>query len=149
MPLPDLDHRGLLPPGVHEGSLIEIGQRFCTNPHRQALWATVEQFLRLSLLPLLNGRELILAGSFFSDKDLPEDIEATVIIDAIDVSDLPLIRLGLSRDTIHRDYKLDLYLTLRVPGHNDFSVFFQYVGPKTAAAKNLLPEDLRGVIKVT
>lgn len=148
MSIPDLDHRGLLPSGTHVGSLDEIEARFCGNPHRQALWARAREFIDMSLAPILNGCPLILAGSFFSDKQNPGDIEATVIIELIDANSLPLIRLGGAHDTIHQGYGVDFYCTIRVPGYNDFSVFFQYVGPKSATAKNLHPRELRGVVRV-
>lgn len=53
-----------------------------------------------------------------------------------------------AHDRIGRTYGVDFYITL-VEGGSDFSLFFRYVGEKTAQAKNLHTRDLRGTVRVT
>jgi hypothetical protein len=75
MPIPALDARGLLPGGVHIGTLREIEQRFLFNQHRSDLYHQVKIFLEGELREKAFGLQLILGGSFFSDKEHPADIE--------------------------------------------------------------------------
>ncbi len=91
---------------------------------------------------------LVLGGSFFSDKLFPGDVEATLVYPL----HLPpnrcwaiLIAWQRIKDDLKRQ-GLDFYPTL--PGANDFSAFFQYVGTKSAADKGLAVKDPRGVIEV-
>ena len=145
MALPALDHRGLLPDGVHEAGLQEIHDRFCVNQHRGILLACFRLFLN-ELATRVGPSELITAGSFYSDKDDPEDIEATVVTG----HDAQLIGKAVvyfgERARIKRVYNVDYYPTL--PGQYNFVDFFRYVGPKTAVAKSLSLKDRRGVVRL-
>lgn len=94
--------------------------------------------------------QLVLGGSFFSDKTNPADIEATVMLQ----DDHPPALKGdfttmffQYHEVWHRENLVDFYPTL--PGQNNFASFFQYVGVKTASAKGLDPKDRRGVVGVT
>lgn len=153
--IPPLDARGLLPAGEHVTELEAIPPRFCINGHRWKLWDGALEGLTIlcaQLQSLQTPRTaLVLGGSFFSDKALPDDIEATLVFPPWTPSALcwewaklqPKLHLHLKST-----YKLDFYPSLPGAGHNDFSNFFQYVGPKTAEAKNLLEKDRRGVLRV-
>jgi hypothetical protein len=58
--------------------------------------------------------------------------------------------LGTSNehDRIMRDYGIDFYVSFLMEGYNDFGLFFQYVGAKTAAAKGLHEKDQRGITRI-
>lgn len=153
--IPPLDQRGLLPHGVHTSTLAEVEARFATNGVRELRLAELRRFIATELRPIGDGLELFAGGSYFSDKVDPGDIDCTIEIPAAYINDrLPLIALfndGRSRTDkgrIWHEYRVEIYPTLVFPGHNDFKDFFQYVGEKTAALKNLNAKDRRGIIKV-
>lgn len=148
--IPPLDDRGLLPKGIHSGTWKNIESAFSVDQRRELLISNAKDF-SMGPLSLLHPSPLYLAGSTFSDKIRPGDIEATIKIDPSQLSQQQLMlafQLQSSHDAIKQATEIDFYVTLDTPGANDFSQFFQYVGEKTAAAKNLQPKDKRGVVEV-
>lgn len=148
--IPELDDRGLLPAGIHSGTWKEIEAIFQKDHRRQKLINSARNFSSETLNPL-HPAPLYLAGSTFSDKPTPGDIEATIKVDPYQLSHEQLklmIALQTSHDQIKDATEIDFYVTLDVPGNNDFSQFFQYVGEKTATLKNLEPKDKRGIVEV-
>lgn len=149
MPFPPLNEHGLLPAGIYEATWGEMEAVFLVNPHRERLYRDIRRFFDQELPPRAAELKLILGGSFFSDKSLPDDVEATLYT-PVHPDFLDLLALGTrnEHDRIRASYRLDFYLTPLVIGYHDFGDFFQYVGPKTAAAKGLHEKDKRGVIQV-
>jgi len=149
MPLPPLDNRGLLPAGIHETNWASIEYAFLNNVHRQELFAKAMCFFHGELSDAGAGLQLILGGSFFSDKSLPEDIEATIYA-PFSESYRKLAQLSNidAHNRIKQTYGVDFYVSWDAGGSNDFRLFFQYVGPKTAHQKGLNEHDLRGIVKV-
>jgi hypothetical protein len=148
--IPPLDNRGLLPDGIHSGTWQQIEQAFSTDARREQLIANAKNF-SLGVLSLLNPSPLYLAGSTFSDLPRPNDIEATIKCDPnkLDAAQLRLmLQLSSQHSQIKNATEVDFYVTLDVPGQNDFTEFFRYVGEKTAMKKNLKPKDKRGVVEV-
>jgi len=151
--IPPLDSRGLLPAGLHFTELEQIPLAFCGNEHRWRLWDDALAGLDV-LCPIVQAHPahrpvLVLAGSFFSDKALPADIEATLVFPPDSPAELCwfwAVQSSAVHAKLKTDYRLDFYPSL--PGQNDFSRFFQYVGPKTAAAKGLNPTDPRGALRL-
>jgi hypothetical protein len=153
--IPALDHRGLLPHGIHIATIDEIRAVFCFNAIREQRLESFLNFLRIELIPLGNGLDLYAAGSYLTDKPDPGDIDCTIEIPANDIHNrIPLLNLfndGRSqhdRGRLWNEYRVDAYPTLNFPGSNDFRDFFQYVGEKTATLKNLNEKDRKGIIKV-
>lgn len=121
---------------------------FAFNPTREKIWANLGAVLAEMQVAQLSG-VLFLDGSYVTDKEHPGDIEVT-----LDVRSEPLHVQGLAvmfylqhHQRIKADLGVDWYPTL--PAENDFVVFFQYLGDKTAALKKLKPKDLKGILKVT
>lgn len=149
--IPPLDARGLLPPGIHPATLDEI-DRLADNARRRWLADGLRRFVERELTPWAKGLVLDVGGSYFSDKAAPDDIEATLRVPLGRAAELAA-RLCAIGDTaghlrIWREYRLDFYVTIEGLG-NDFSAFFQYVGPKAAAIKHLMPRDPRGIVRLT
>jgi len=148
--IPPLDHRGLLPAGVHSGTWQEVETAFATDQRRTDLIGNAKKFSTTTLAQL-HPSPLFLAGSTFSDKGRPKDIEATIKVDPLKLNHAQLVavfQLQGMHDIIKNATEVDFYVTIDQPGANDFSLFFQYVGEKTALAKNLQPKDKRGVVEV-
>ena len=153
--IPALDTRGLLPEGIHEATLADMESVFAFNAIRKQRIHELRRFISGELNPLANGLEFYLCGSYLSDKASPGDIDCTLKIPAHDVSNrLVLIdifrdgRSKIDKGRIWDTYRVDAFLTISLPGFNDFSDFFQYVGEKTASLKGINEKDKRGIIKV-
>lgn len=152
--IPPLDNRGLLPEGVHSCSFDEVAVWADGDLHRRRIWGGLEHVLPTVKQPFntrgLAAPPLTLAGSYFSDKPAPGDIEV--------VLNLPLtyppevlgecyVCAQLHHNSWHAEQLVDYYVTIDGLG-NDLRAFFQYVGPKTGAAKGLPPKSKRGIVQV-
>jgi hypothetical protein len=82
MPIPEFDERGLLPPGVHDCSLDEIGARFGTfrgSDRRPRLFGKLEQYvLETQQTGLVVA--LVINGSFVTATPQPNDIDLIVLL---------------------------------------------------------------------
>lgn len=148
MAIPGFDSHGLLPSGVHQCTLTEIEQALCWNPHRQTLIQKFKICLSKEIRPLFPD-PLYFDGSFITDKDLPDDIDVV-----LELSNSPDARKwqGLMFMQTHQqrlmvDYRVHFWINL--PGDNDFSHFFQYIGVKTAKFKGLNPTHMKGILRIT
>jgi hypothetical protein len=154
--LPGLDRRGFLPSGVHTASLRDIEAVFATNAHREILFRQFIDFLNTELKPVATGLELVVSGSFLSDKSVPGDIDCAVTMSIGQLASRPklLALLNDGRDNQGRrgriwdTWRVDIWPNIRAPGFNDFTAFFQYVGEKSSSLKNLNATDLRGIVRV-
>lgn len=147
MSIPNFTEKGLLPKGVHSCSLDEAREYFATNTHRKKLWEDFLRFLKEIKNKGLTG-DLFIDGSFVTDKEEPNDIEVTLDVknESVDQQKKAIIVFCLHHNSYKQDYNVDFYPTL--PSQNDFTLFFQYVGEKTAATKQLSANDLKGILKV-
>jgi hypothetical protein len=149
MPIPPLDRRGLLPEGIYEASIDDVKARFATSDYRIALFNDFLLFINNEVGSL--NIPTFMAGSFLSDKLLPNDIEITMYVTLDDLKSLDgkkILQLGSKseHDRFKLKYRIDFYISLE--GANDFTLFFQYVGEKTANAKGIDTKDKRGIIRV-
>jgi hypothetical protein len=149
--IPPLDERGLLPPGQHHCRLADIPSRFCDTDYRETLWTAFHTGFLPELHAAIRGdaetAAMVLGGSFFSDKPIPVDIEATLVFPDATPGERCWHYFCLWKRrhmTWKKEYRIDFYPTL--PGGNDFARFFSYIGPKTAEAKGLHENDLRGTL---
>lgn len=82
MPIPQLDSNGLLPPGVHDCTLDEIGNtfgRFARSDRRIHLTRRLKEYLAdVSAAGI--GKWLYVDGSYVTDKDEPGDIDLLLIL---------------------------------------------------------------------
>jgi len=84
MPIPPLNEMGLLPVGVHEGSLAEMRDRFGQfqrTEQRVRLQARLEAFAR-DASGTGQVAALIVNGSFTTAKEEPDDIDLIVVLRA-------------------------------------------------------------------
>jgi len=82
MPLPALDPDGLLPAGVHEASLEEIGKRFGRFVETERRVQLQDALVRFTAEARATGliAALIVNGSFMTGKAQPEDIDIIVVL---------------------------------------------------------------------
>ena len=149
MPIPDLDSHGLLPPGVHDCTLAEIGQTFSVNNRRQKLFQYLISCLKIEIRPSFH-EPIYVDGSFVTDKDEPDDVD--VALDLQSSSEERQLR-GLkfmieNQRRLLKEYRVHFWINFPGDGDNDFSAFFQYIGAKTARFKGLNPRHLKGILRI-
>ncbi len=147
MPIPQLQQNGLLPTGVHDCSFDEIRATFTWNQHRQQLFDNFLTFVGAELRPRFPD-PLYVDGSFITDKMTPDDTD--VVLDLTNAPDARKWQ-GLQFMNNHQARIKILYgvhFWVNLPGQNDFSAFFQYVGVKTARAKGLDPRQTKGILRI-
>jgi len=150
--IPPLDSRGLLPQGRHPCTdWDELEFHFGTNDYRVSLLTRAKEFVRDRLTPIGSGLELVVGGSFLTDKACPGDIDIVVIIPIKDVVKysqvLTMFATEGAKGPIWEEYKVEFYVQLDGAG-NSLALFFEYVGEKSAEAKGLSPKDKRGTVGI-
>ena len=145
--IPDFNENGLLPPGVHECTFPEAKDRFAFNDTRLAIWDNLTIAIEKMQAFALTGT-LHLDGSYVTDKAIPGDVDLILDVrnEAQNQQGLAVLFFINNHERLKLD-NVDWWPTL--PAQNDFVSFFQYVGQKTAASKQLQPTDLKGILKVT
>lgn len=82
MPIPECNENGVLPLGIYDCTLNEIGGRFGkfqNTDHRYQLFQKLLKFLEeVRSTHLIN--EVIIDGSFVSDKSIPNDIDLILVL---------------------------------------------------------------------
>ena len=139
---------GLLPPGMHGCTLDEAQLFLGWNSHRRALWQGLIGALQ-ELKALGFSFPIVIDGSYVTDKEIPGDVELTLDLkkasDPQKENDIMIFYIR-QHVRIKRDYRVDFYPSL--PGNSDFTLFFQYVGDTTAAAKQMRSTDKKGVLRI-
>ena len=147
MAIPNLDEHGLLPAGTHDCSAQEITGRFGWNRHRRDLIHLFSDFLVREVRSRFS-EPVYVNGSFVTDKENPKDVD--VVLDVRRATDSRQLRavkfMGAERDRLRREYSVDFWVNL--PGVNDFSDFFQYLGVKTARYKGLDATHRKGILRI-
>lgn len=148
MAIPQFDDLGLLPPGVVDATLEEIAEMFCWNDHRRSLWDSFLRFVEVEYRSNKLTFPLWIDGSFVRSKAVPSDID--VVMDLVGVDDraalLAAYGVRLKHDEIKRSYGVDLWVKHpAIP--NDLTSFFQYVGDKCAAEKQIDPKHPKGILR--
>ena len=148
MPIPTLDHQGLLPVGTHDCSIDEIEVSFCWNRHRVDLFGSLKDFLIQKWHPLGVRAPLWIDGSFTRRKEVPADIDLVVDIAHLSMAEAePVFALFLTRERIKVDYCVDFWV--RHPAiPNDLTVFFCYAGLKAAAELGIDCQQVKGILRV-
>lgn len=144
--IPSLTAHGLLPPGIHECTLDQLRAAFGLGVRRLQLLDGLDRCLRLMNDEHLEGI-VVIDGSFVTDKERPDDIELTLDVRHLDHSkqDRALLFQLRHFSDISR-MGVDWYPTL--PSQQDFTLFFQRVGEKTAAAKRIPASGNKGILKL-
>jgi hypothetical protein len=147
--IPAFNDFGLLPPGIHSCSLEQFQHVFAFNVRRQQLFESLTQCLQSMHRESLTGA-VLLDGSYATDKQDPSDVEVVLDVRQQERADQDKALVFLVRQ--HNDLKstgVDWYLNLEDGGTRDFTMYFQYIGEKTAAVKRCRPKDLKGILRLT
>jgi hypothetical protein len=148
MAIPALTPDGFLPEGIHDCSLVEIGERFGQfqrSDRRCRLFERLEAYIREAKTSGV-VRAIIVDGSFVTDKEAPNDIDLIVI--SLPKGTLPgILRPGeynvLSKRHVRRQFGMDMLLAqegqLEVKEH---VTFFSQVRNHPELRKGMLRIDL-------
>jgi hypothetical protein len=146
------DKRGLLAPGCHVcKGWTAFHRSFAFNSHRERQLERLQDFVRSELAPVARGLELVIGGSYLTDKPAPADIDCTIAMPASAAAKrigLMLLAADGDKARIYRQYGVEFYLSIIQRGCNDLRAYYQYVGEKAALVRGLSPKDLRGTVKV-
>lgn len=151
MTIPKLNPFGYLPEGVHDATLSDVRSWANGVPdvaRRHQLLENLDKFLEEVVRPLGNY-PIYLAGSFFSDKYTPGDID--FVFDIRSCTDSAVIgNVIISLVKRHKEnkekYEIDAYPNIY--GNNNFAQFFSYIRQKEMVAKGLGPEVRRGIVRI-
>ena len=150
--IPDFDEYGLLPAGIYDCTLDEIGAVLCFSEKRMILFDGLRRFVAdfWIHLPLLS--RLLIDGSFVRRKAEPNDIDVVVDLDS-SVGLTEAVELAIRfqmREHAHFKEVYNLDVWVRHPGlPKDLSVFFQYLGDKGAADLRLPSKHPKGILRIT
>lgn len=152
MAIPKLTTHGYLPAGVHDATLKDVKSWANGVPdmnRRSALLRNLDLFLEEVIRPI-GVYPIYLAGSFFSDKYKPGDID--FVLDVRECTDakaigMAMVELYANHKKNKEKYEIDAYPN--VAGNNDFTRFFAYIRPLEIASRGLTPEARRGIVRIT
>jgi hypothetical protein len=116
----------VLPPGIHDATLLEIEKRFATNKIRKALY---DGFKRgLQALKSAGCKVVFLDGSFVSDKVFPGDFDTCWDPTGVDVKKLDPVFLDFSDNRKRQKVKYGgefFPSSAKADGSRTFVTFFQ------------------------
>lgn len=115
MPIPALTDEGLLPEGIYDCALADIGQRFGQFQMSDRRCRLFEQLTAYVREAKASGvvRSIIVNGSFVTDKNAPSDIDLVVV--SLAAGQLPAVLRPaeynvLSKRHVRRQFGMDLLL---------------------------------------
>ncbi|PRR70937.1 DUF6932 family protein [Clostridium thermopalmarium] len=143
MAIPSLNGHGILPEGIYECTMEDIKEKFCSienKEHRCKLFKKLEQYLK-DLKKFNTKYELIIDGSFITDKKFPSDID---FILAYDFEYSPKTNFDdwlmlLNGDCVKQKYGLQVFPTFLDSDLYDETIeFCKQVKEKPGIIKGLL-----------
>lgn len=152
VPIPGLTADGLLPPGIHQTTLDDIGLRFgSSNDRRQELFEKLQRFVALVRgFNLMSA--LVVDGSFVTSKPVPGDVDVVLLMPRANLGRLLLHpnALQLSKSAVKAAYEVHLF-TQQVepmPPDADMTLFFQRLRTETALLIRSPIGARKGILKV-
>jgi hypothetical protein len=138
----------VLPPGVHDATLVEIEARFATTPHRCALFAGFEEVTQA--LTVAGCKTVYLDGSFVTGKPHPDDFDGCWELAGVDSRRLDpvLLRFENKREAQKRRFQGEMFIAEypSTPSGLTFLDFFQiekFSGRAKGIVRIRLP-DIKG-----
>jgi hypothetical protein len=144
MPIPNFNEQGLLPPGIYDCSLEEIGERFGTfesTDLRPRLYEKLQAFLRQVRSTNL-AIAVIVDGSFVTSKHVPGDIDLILLLPSnhdFSAELQPMAYNVLSRRRVSRRYGFDaLVARENTREYTEYTADFQRVRGQPHLQKGML-----------
>jgi hypothetical protein len=146
MPIPALTAEGLLPTGIHDCSLEEIREHFGHYGSRGHRWRQCDR-LENYVRDVCSGKlaeEIIVDGSFVTEKDEPGDIDLIVVLPEhhdFGAELRPIEYNLLSRRRVRRRFEFDILVAPR--GSQTLAQFVGYF----EQVRNR-PKETKGLLRV-
>lgn len=128
----------VLPPGVHDAKLDDIEARFAISDHRKLLFAGLKR--GIDNLSGAGCREILVNGSFVTEKPIPKDYDVCWHPDGVDLAKLDPVFLDFSdnrrrqKSSYYGEYFPSSFLA---DSTSSFKDFFQ-VDRDTGKAKGII-----------
>ncbi len=147
MPIPDLDARGLLPPGLYACSLEELRARFGVFAGTDRRVRLFERLAAYVVEARSTGlvRALVVDGSFITAKPEPGDVDLVVVLlEGIEGLELkPFAYNALSRKRVAKRYAFDAVVAPDgSTAYREYLAFFAQVKDQPEVTKGLLRVEL-------
>lgn len=116
----------MLPPGIHDATLLEVEQRFTGNSERKCLFAGFKK--GIASLIRAGCKTVFLDGSFVTDKPIPGDFDACWDPVGVDPRKLDAVLLDFSHGRKNQKAKFggEFFLSSgSADGSSTFVEFFQ------------------------
>ena len=145
MPIPDFNDDGVLPKGIHVCTLEEMRKRFCSIDNKEircTLFKKLEKYIE-ELKKYSIPCELIVDGSFITNKEEPSDIDLLIAVpfewEPKEYEDDCLMLIN--EDYVKSKYNFSLFSTLTDTESFDLTIdFYKQVKGK--------PEIIKGLLRV-
>jgi hypothetical protein len=144
MPIPNLNEQGLLPPGIYDCSLEEIGERFGTfqsTDRRSRLYEGLQDYLT-QVRSANMAIAVIVDGSFVTSSADPNDIDLILVLPIshdLRAELAPMAYNVLSKRRVSRQYGFDILVAREDTIEYTQSVeFFQQVRGQPHLYKGVL-----------
>jgi hypothetical protein len=141
--IPEFNHDGKLPAGIHWATWQEVQSRFGFSARRQQLLIGLR--LALGALRSAGCCRVYLDGSFVTTKRDPGDYDACWDIDGVDVEALDSVFLDfLNRRTAQKNKYLGEFFPARMPEGASGKVFLEFfqTDKETGRAKGIVGLNL-------
>jgi hypothetical protein len=129
----------VLPPGIHDATLGEVGARFATTPHRAWLFGG---FVRaVEALRRAGCSTIFLDGSFITAKPHPSDFDGLWDLNGVDPDALDPVLLNFDnmRAAQKAKYFGEMFL-MQAPHHPGLLPFFQ---------KEKFSDEPKGIVRIS
>lgn len=152
MSIPAFTSHGLLPPGVQDATLAEIGEFLgSTNPRRQELFGKLAQFVDL-VRRFACFSALYVDGSFVTSKDSPNDIDVVLELPKANLAAFlahPNRLALLDAHAVKETYEVHLFIQAALPTSvPDMAYFFQHLRPEEALVRRLPAHAQKGILRI-
>lgn len=149
MSIPEFTEHGVLPSGLHDCTISEAESKFCNNDHRKNLWSDLLNFLDWLTKQGIKT-DILIDGSFVTDKTLPSDIDviADITLAPENVIKEALVLFSFKREEIKQNYGVDFWL-YHPKTPNDLRSFFQYIKEDDAQRRGCSPETRKGLLSIS
>jgi hypothetical protein len=144
MPIPNFDENGLLPEGIHDCTWAELAERFCrfqSTDRRPELCRRLQQMVE-ALRSAKMAREIIIDGSFVTNKPQPNDIDLILVLPAdwdLAAELTPDAYNLISKNRVRKRFGFDIFIAREQSLEYETDVdFLQQVRDRPGAHKGLL-----------
>lgn len=147
--IPPLSVDGLLPPGIHASTLVEVEEQFGSDTaRRRQLFAKLRSFLDF-VRTFGVFSTVIVDGSFVTDKPDPGDIDVVLVLPnqaaGATLLGKPNVLQLVDQHAVKKTYDVHLFIQ---PPPLSMAEFFQTLRPEEAIRLGVPPDHRRGILRV-